>query len=81
MKIILILISSFLIIFQSSGQEGHFYFEGDTLVVTNSDIVLDPFTFGADPLGYLKMNKLISIEYLVKKKTGTSKIKLTHYFH
>lgn len=53
MKLIFILFG-FLISFQSKSQEGHNYIEGDTLVITNSEFVLDPFQFGLKPMLLLK---------------------------
>lgn len=57
-----ILVLGFLISIQSFGQEGHFYFDGDTLVLTNSEFVIDPFQFGEGPLIFLKKQSPSSID-------------------
>ncbi len=61
MKLVFILIS-FLISFQSNGQEAHYYFEGDTLVITNSEFVIDPFKFGIEPILFLKNQSSTSVD-------------------
>lgn len=61
MKLIFILIG-LLTAFQSKGQEGHYYFEGDTLVLTNSEFVIAPFQFGIEHVLFLKNQRSTSVD-------------------
>lgn len=61
MKLIYILFS-FLIAFQSKSQERNYYMEGDTLIITNSEFVMDPFQFGIEPILFLKNQRSTSVD-------------------
>lgn len=61
MKSVFIIIG-LLIAFQSKGQEGHYYFDGDTLIFTSSEFLMDPFQFGVEPLLFLKKQSTSSID-------------------
>jgi hypothetical protein len=43
----------FLISFQSNGQENSFTYEADTLVITKSDLLTNPFDLGDNPRSFL----------------------------